>query len=151
MEPKQQPPYPLRMPQELREALEKEATLGKRSLNAEVVGRLELSLARQQEAHAELRARKRALSRQMLEIEAQLMGVEEILVLRRARLDTQIGKNPAKSQLEPLHTAVSEVERVVDGFRAVLKDAHARMSKIDEQIARAIEHDKQLGFGEWAE
>ncbi|CAN7423047.1 Arc family DNA-binding protein [Paraburkholderia hospita] len=40
----QQPPYPLRMPQELRERLEEAAKATGRSLNAEIVQRLESSL-----------------------------------------------------------------------------------------------------------
>ena len=40
---KQTPPYPLRMPDELREALEGDSTKNKRSLNAEIVARLERS------------------------------------------------------------------------------------------------------------
>lgn len=43
MEPKQQPPYPLRMSPELRERLEIEAGETKRSLNAEITDRLERS------------------------------------------------------------------------------------------------------------
>lgn len=44
MEPKQQPPYPVRMPPELRSELEKEAAISSRSLNAEVVSRLQASV-----------------------------------------------------------------------------------------------------------
>lgn len=44
MEPKQQPPYPVRMPPELREELEKSAAANSRSLNAEVVSRLQASI-----------------------------------------------------------------------------------------------------------
>ncbi|MGJ7490202.1 Arc family DNA-binding protein [Variovorax sp. ZT4R33] len=43
MEPKQQPPYPLRIAPELRERLEREAASAKRSLNAEISARLERS------------------------------------------------------------------------------------------------------------
>lgn len=43
MEPKQQPPYPLRISVELRERLEAEAARAKRSLNAEIADRLEQS------------------------------------------------------------------------------------------------------------
>lgn len=42
-EKKQQSAYPLRMPQDLRERLEVSATQGKRSLNAEIIARLEAS------------------------------------------------------------------------------------------------------------
>ena len=45
MEPKQQPPYPLRMSPELRATLEAEAELARRSLNAEITDRLERSVA----------------------------------------------------------------------------------------------------------
>ena len=41
MEPKQQPPYPLRMPPELRLKLEQEAESARRSLNAEIIDRLQ--------------------------------------------------------------------------------------------------------------
>lgn len=40
----QKPPYPLRMPQEMRLALEDEARKNGRSLNAEIIARLEDSL-----------------------------------------------------------------------------------------------------------
>lgn len=43
MEPKQQPPYPLRISPEMRERLEVEAANSKRSLNAEIADRLEKS------------------------------------------------------------------------------------------------------------
>ncbi|MGC3984799.1 MAG: Arc family DNA-binding protein [Pseudorhodoferax sp.] len=43
MEPKQQPPYPLRMTPELRQKLEEEAEKNRRSLNAEIVDRLTMS------------------------------------------------------------------------------------------------------------
>lgn len=43
-EKKQQPAYPLRMPAELRERLEEIAGTNKRSLNAEIIARLEQSL-----------------------------------------------------------------------------------------------------------
>lgn len=43
--PKQQPPsYPLRMPEELRQQLDELAEANQRSLNAEIVARLEQSL-----------------------------------------------------------------------------------------------------------
>lgn len=40
MEPKQLPPYPIRMPQDLRQRLEESAVAGGRSLHAEILGRL---------------------------------------------------------------------------------------------------------------
>lgn len=43
MEPKQQPPYPLRMPQELRDRITEEAKTAMRSVNAEIVSRLQAS------------------------------------------------------------------------------------------------------------
>ncbi len=45
MEPKQQPPYPLRMPPEMRTELEKAAFVAGRSLNSEILWRLQESLA----------------------------------------------------------------------------------------------------------
>lgn len=45
MEPKQQPPYPLRMPHEMRQSLEERATAEGRSLNAEILLRLQQSLS----------------------------------------------------------------------------------------------------------
>src|SRR5687768_9442251 len=116
MEPKQQPPYPLRMPPELREALEKEAAAGKRSLNAEVVMRLELTLVRESEQEADLRSRHRVVSRQLFDLEAQLMTVEEIRIARQERLQTQMAKNPSEKNLAPLHEAVEQAERVVLGL-----------------------------------
>lgn len=45
MEPKQQPPYPLRMPGDLRAELEQLAEANGRSLNAEIVSRLQRSVS----------------------------------------------------------------------------------------------------------
>lgn len=49
-EKQQQASYPLRMPSELREQLEQLAARSKRSLNAEIVARLEESVAGNQQA-----------------------------------------------------------------------------------------------------
>lgn len=45
MDPKQQPPYPLRISPELRAKLENEASAARRSLNAEIAARLEASFS----------------------------------------------------------------------------------------------------------
>lgn len=45
MKDKQQAPYSLRMPPEMRDALEKSAKVNRRSLNAELLLRLERSLS----------------------------------------------------------------------------------------------------------
>jgi hypothetical protein len=62
MEPKQQPPYPLRMPPNLRAKLEGDAHVHRRSLNAEIVARLE-------------------------DVQGPRVEVETVLALRRAELD----------------------------------------------------------------
>lgn len=56
MEQKQQPPYPLRIPVDLRSRLEKEAETRRRSLNAEISDRLEKSFYAGDSADGAIRA-----------------------------------------------------------------------------------------------
>ena len=135
MEPKQLPPYPLRMPQELREELEREAEAGKRSLNAEVVMRLELTLARQSEKRSELLARHRVVFRQCLDLEAQLMVGDEILITREARLNEQRTRNPSEKNLASFHEDVQQAERVVLGLKQVLAETQSRLRKVETELA----------------
>jgi hypothetical protein len=70
MEPKQQVPYPLRMPAELRERLEKAAKKSDRSMNSEVVARLQLTFDPSAQADNE------ALLRKISHLEGQIAGAQ---------------------------------------------------------------------------
>lgn len=133
MEPKQQPPYPLRMPTELRTDLEETAAHNKRSLNAEIVDRLQKSLDGVQEGVASNTLHALALS---------IAKAEESAA--RAALT-------AESQLFQGATVAAILLRVLDranvqGF-AVMEDADkAEAVALAEQLMKVAEEHEETGI-----
>lgn len=121
MESKQQPPYPLRMPDDLRSRLEASAKQGSRSLNAEIVARLEQSLQ-----HAADLAASDAEDRA-----ASIFARLEILGLREDMVVTRLSSNEMRERI---------IKADIDRFKAAkdrvrLEEAIAQMEAADAEKA----------------
>jgi len=145
MEPKQQPPYPLRMPQDLRAELEKMATQSKRSLNAEIVEHLSWSVMRtlNREQESENRARHRSLSRRLFEIEAQLIAMEEIRILRAARLAEAKKNNQGREDINLLEVDLARADQVLRRMKNEMALSLERYNKLEAEMAEEAKNKKQ--------
>jgi len=110
MEPKQQPPYPLRMTPELRAALESFAESTKRSLNAEIVERLEGSLS-QNAMELLITQAKLETVRDSFQVVAQ-EATNQISVLTKAN---EVGRLAANSALENFDELAEITQELFDG------------------------------------
>lgn len=139
MEPKQQPPYPLRMPPDLRAELEKMAEESKRSLNAEIVEHLQVSVMRRlsNAQESENRSQHRALSRRLFEIEAQLMAMEEIRILRAARLADAKKNNLGTGDIKAAEIDLARADQVLRKMKNEMASNMDRYTKLESQMAEA--------------
>ncbi|MFE1574107.1 Arc family DNA-binding protein [Comamonas odontotermitis] len=147
MEPKQQPPYPLRMSPELRTRLESEAELARRSLNAEIVDRLESSISGQASQGIGSRSLEVALARAeqnaaMAEVQAEGRLFAAAMV-SRALLDTMVELDRRGIKLEMPVDVINESYATAYQF---VRDADHRASSggLDAVIARAEQTEKRL-------
>jgi len=151
MEPKQQPPYPLRMSQELRNQLEKEAVVGRRSLNAEIVDRLEMSVAGQRPDTLLLKTLSLAMARTeqsaamtRLRAQADLLSTMRIskalldLVSRITEIDPKLIGNDSSLEvaLSLAHRFRSEAKGLVNAENV---DINIRHAEIRERELREAE------------
>ncbi len=112
MEPKQQPPYPLRMSPELRARLESDATLARRSLNAEIVDRLERSISGQPELEISGKGMAVALARAEQETALAAVNAEGRLfaaaLVSKGLLDTMVELDRRGIKLEMPEELINE-------------------------------------------
>lgn len=113
------PPYSLRMPQELREQLDSAAKVNRRSLNAEIVARLEKSFATHKEVPAD----------------APLVVVEE----RGPSIDGSWLRTKRTTVLpspNQLMDAMEETRRQMEQLQAQLHDALKRQNELMHEVLK---------------
>lgn len=149
MEPKQQPPYPLRMPPKLRSELEARADAGKRSLNAEIVAILEqaqegVSVPVASLALAQMQAE--VLEREWLQRSAQLQLVAAVQLLKQltkrakvAGVELSDGESQVLEELR-FHASKIAVDQDVTAKRVQMKleSAAKRLADAQELFSLAI-------------
>lgn len=127
METKQMPPYPLRMPSELREALEANASSQGRSLNAEIVSRLEDSL-------------RGDLQIDLIEANARLEAVRDSFALVVAESTRQISEISALNKVTALalNAALEDFDSLADMTHELLQGKRPSSDQVQEKIQRLL-------------
>lgn len=146
MEPKQQPPYPLRMSPELRARLEADAALARRSLNAEIIDRLERSIAGQP---ADMGTMSLSVSLARAEQDAAMAEVQAegrlfaAATVSRALLDTMVELDRRGIKLEMPTETINDCYATAYQF---VRDADHRAESggLDAVISRAERSERRL-------
>jgi len=145
MEPKQQQPYPLRMPPELRAHLEDVADRAKRSLNAEIVDRLQASTGQNGMPASTASALAVAVARAELDVATTKLRAQEDLqtaaLVARALVSVLTEVRAKNLQLESVDSAVGAAYDVAFSF---LGDTKKPLGAIDIALRKARERIQAL-------
>lgn len=156
MEPKQQPPYPLRINPELRERLEVEAQTAKRSLNAEIADRLERSINGESAPDATVKSFAAALARAQqdaamaaVQSEGRLFAAANVSNVLVEVLDEiarrEITLNVNQESLDEAYINATKFVRDAEhrfesgGLDAVIERAEVAQRRLDEAQAALME------------
>ena len=147
MEPKQQPPYPLRMPPELRLKLEQEAESARRSLNAEIIDRLQMSVAGERPSALVINTLALAMARaekgaamSTLRAQADLMDAARVSRALVAAVEALQGAGIRAMEGDPAFAAAYSLAR------SFVSDAisFANSDRIDVNLRNAKQREEEL-------